>query len=67
MARPAINVENLAKSYLVGHQADQNERYVTRRDSIARHWHNFARKAVDVARGRQVGLVCIESALLNGQ
>jgi homopolymeric O-antigen transport system ATP-binding protein len=54
MPRPAINVENLAKSYLVGHQAEQKERYVTLRDSMARHWHNFARKAVDVARGRQV-------------
>ena len=49
-----IAVENLSKRYLVGHQSAQRERYTTLRDVIGREARNFARKAVDFVRGRQI-------------
>jgi lipopolysaccharide transport system ATP-binding protein len=51
-----ITVENLSKRYLVGHQTAQqgHPRYVALRDVVGRKIHNFARKTLDVARGRQV-------------
>ena len=45
MSDIAIAVENLSKSYLVGHRASQRERYTALRDVIAREARNFARKA----------------------
>src|SRR5437762_1357148 len=54
MSDTVIIVENLSKRYLVGHQADQRERYTTLRDIVVREAHNFARKAVDAIRGRQI-------------
>ncbi|MBU6461139.1 MAG: ABC transporter ATP-binding protein [Proteobacteria bacterium] len=48
-----INVEDLSKKYLIGHRT-QRERYVALRDVIARETRNFTRKAIDLARGRQV-------------
>src|SRR6266404_8809022 len=47
-----ITVENLSKSYLVGHQS--RETYTALRDVIARGARNFARKSLDFARGRQI-------------
>ena len=49
-----IAVENLSKRYLVGHQSAQRERYTALRDVIGREAGNFARKAVDFVRGRQI-------------
>ena len=49
-----IAVENLSKRYLVGHRSVQRERYTALRDVIAREARNFARKAVDFVRGRQI-------------
>lgn len=49
-----ISVEDLSKRYLVGHESAQRERYTALRDVIAREAHNFARKAVDFVRGRQI-------------
>jgi lipopolysaccharide transport system ATP-binding protein len=49
----AISVENLSKSYFVGHNAER-ERYTALRDVIARHAHNFARKTKDMLAGRQI-------------
>src|SRR5262249_34370351 len=49
-----ITVENLSKRYLVGHRSAQRERYTALRDVISREMGNFARKAADFARGRQV-------------
>src|ERR1039458_9175166 len=49
-----IVAENLSKRYLVGHQSAQRERYTALRDVIVRETRNFARKAVDLAHGRQV-------------
>lgn len=56
MANPIISVQNLSKSYLVGHRAnrDGSRSYMALREVIGRELRNAARKLVDVARGRQV-------------
>jgi lipopolysaccharide transport system ATP-binding protein len=53
MSKTVITVENLSKSYVVGHESVQRERY-TLRDVIAREARNFVRKASDVLHGRQI-------------
>jgi lipopolysaccharide transport system ATP-binding protein len=52
MSDPIITVENLSKCYIVGHRAAQRDR--TLRDVITRATREFARKASDMAHGRQV-------------
>jgi lipopolysaccharide transport system ATP-binding protein len=55
MPDAVIIVENLSKSYLLGHQTgEQGQYHHTLRDIIVREAHNFTRKAIDVFRGRQV-------------
>lgn len=54
MSDVAITVENLSKSYLIGHQAGQREQYTALRDVIAREARNFTRKGLDFLRGRQI-------------
>jgi lipopolysaccharide transport system ATP-binding protein len=54
MSDIVITVENLSKSYLVGHQSTGRERYTALRDVIGREVRNFARKTVDAVRGRQI-------------
>ena len=54
MSKNVISVENLSKSYLVGHESVQRERYTALRDVIAREARNFARKAADMLHGRQI-------------
>ena len=54
MSDIVITAENLSKSYLVGHQSAQRERYTALRDVIAREAGNFARKTLDFVRGRQI-------------
>ena len=49
-----IEVENLSKRYLVGHQADTDSRYVALRDVIARGVREFVRKTADMVHGRQI-------------
>jgi lipopolysaccharide transport system ATP-binding protein len=49
-----ISVENLSKRYLIGHQSGRELRYIALRDVIAREARNFARKAADFCRGRQI-------------
>tara|TARA_R110002096_G_scaffold285073_10_gene478913 strand:+ start:3744 stop:4973 length:1230 start_codon:yes stop_codon:yes gene_type:complete len=53
MSDTVISVENLSKCYLVGHQ-DTQEQYQSFRDTLVRHGKNFGRKAIDMARGRQI-------------
>ncbi len=48
-----ISVEGLSKSYLVGHEGPR-ESYHSLRDTLVRHGKNYARKAIDMARGRQI-------------
>jgi lipopolysaccharide transport system ATP-binding protein len=54
MSDIVIAADNLSKSYLIGHQSAQRVRYTALRDVIAREAHNFARKTVDLIRGRQI-------------
>jgi lipopolysaccharide transport system ATP-binding protein len=58
MSDPVISVENLSKSYLVGHKsAGQGyKRYTALRDVIGHEARNIARNAVNIVRGRQVVL-----------
>lgn len=53
MSDTVISVENLSKSYLVGHEGPR-ESYQSLRDTVVRHGKNYVRKAVDMARGRQI-------------
>ena len=50
----AISVENLSKSYLVGHHAAQTQRYTALRDVLARNARNLARKARGMFQGRAI-------------
>jgi len=54
MSDIVIAAENLSKSYLIGHQSAERERYTALRDVIVREANNFARKTVDFIRGRQI-------------
>jgi homopolymeric O-antigen transport system ATP-binding protein len=55
MLDAVITVENLSKSYLLGHRTGEQGQYRhTLRDVIGREARNFTRKAIDVFRGRQV-------------
>ena len=55
MTDTVIRVENLSKSYLVGHRFSKgHQSHLTLRDVVAHGVHNFARKAGDLLRGRQV-------------
>jgi lipopolysaccharide transport system ATP-binding protein len=50
-----ITIDNLSKSYLVGHKsASQGGHNETFRDAIGRETRNFVRNAVNLLRGRQV-------------
>jgi len=50
----AVKVENLSKSYLVGHNAAKGGRYTTLRDVIGRNVKGFARKTLDMIQGRPI-------------
>ena len=52
LTQPIIQIENLGKSYLVGH--NRSERYTALRDVIGREAKALARKAADLVRGRQI-------------
>src|SRR5476649_470307 len=54
MSGSVISVEHVSKRYLVGHQSARRESYNSLRDVMAREVRNFARKASDLARGRQI-------------
>src|SRR5258705_6840345 len=54
MSDIAISVENLSKSYLIGHQTGPREQYTSLRDVIAREARNFARKGLDFIGGRAI-------------
>jgi lipopolysaccharide transport system ATP-binding protein len=54
MPDPVITVENLSKRYLIGHQSAERQNYPALRDVIVREARNFARKAVEFARGKQI-------------
>ena len=56
MSDNAIVVENLSKRYLLGHKtsAEGRYKYTALREVIGREARNFARKAADLVRGRQI-------------
>jgi lipopolysaccharide transport system ATP-binding protein len=56
MSESAIVVDNVSKSYLLGHQAGPagKYKYTALRDVIGREVRDFARKAADLVRGRQI-------------
>src|SRR5262249_3157073 len=54
MANSVITVENLSKSYLVGHRSVRHDRNATLRDLIGHEARNFFRKTADVLHGRQI-------------
>ena len=54
MTQAIIAVENLSKSYLVGHRTSDHHSYTALRDVLAREARNFARKTIDFARGRLI-------------
>jgi lipopolysaccharide transport system ATP-binding protein len=54
MSDIAIKVENLGKSYLVGHNTAHTERYTALRDVIARNTRNLARKTRDMVMGKPI-------------
>jgi lipopolysaccharide transport system ATP-binding protein len=49
-----ISVKNLGKSYLVGHQSADREKYTALRDVVGRQVRQFGRKTLDMVRGRQI-------------
>lgn len=53
MSSPVISVENLSKSYLIGHQGPR-ERYTSLRDTLARGTKSILRKTRDLATGKQM-------------
>src|SRR5215813_2167018 len=54
MSDIVITTENLSKSYWVGHQSARRKDYAMLRDVLAREARNFARKTIDLVRGRQI-------------
>ena len=54
MSDIAISVENLSKSYLLGHNSGQGERYTALRDVIANNARNLARKTRDMFQGKAI-------------
>ncbi len=54
MSDTSISVKNLGKSYLVGHNDAQAERYTALRDVIARNIRNLTRKTRDMLQGRAI-------------
>ena len=51
---PIISIENLGKSYLIGHQSKPTESYTALRDVIGEKAKSLGRKALNLARGRQI-------------
>jgi lipopolysaccharide transport system ATP-binding protein len=54
MPKTVITVEDLSKSFLVGHESSKPELYKSLRDVIAREARNFVRNASDMLHGRQI-------------
>ena len=54
MSETAITVENLSKSYLVGHQTSRTDRNNTLRDVIAHNARSLANKTRDMFAGRAI-------------
>ncbi|MEJ7590182.1 MAG: polysaccharide ABC transporter ATP-binding protein [Planctomycetaceae bacterium] len=53
-ASPIIEVRNLGKSYLLGHQTKRNESYVALRDVVGESLKRFGRNALSMLKGQQM-------------
>lgn len=53
MSESIISVDNLSKSYLIGHQGPR-EKYYSLRETISRGTRQMARKTIDTLRGKQL-------------
>ena len=49
-----IKVENLCKSYLIGHEMANGRGQESFREAVGRHARSIARAALDMSRGRQI-------------
>jgi lipopolysaccharide transport system ATP-binding protein len=49
-----IKVENLGKSYLIGHEMTSGRSHESLREAVGRQARNIARAALDMSRGRQI-------------
>src|SRR6266478_3403950 len=49
-----INVENLSKSYLIGHEIGNSRGSESFREAVGRHAKSFVRATFDLARGKQI-------------
>ena len=54
MTQPIISVQNLGKSYLVGHESDEMQRYQALRDVIAQKLKAFGRNARNLIQGKRI-------------
>lgn len=54
MSDIAIKAESLSKSYMIGHNADQSERYTALRDVIAHNVRSLGRKTRDMFQGKAI-------------
>lgn len=54
MSEIAIKVENLSKSYLLGHNKNRREKYVALREVITRNTKSLFRKTLDVLQGKAI-------------
>jgi lipopolysaccharide transport system ATP-binding protein len=54
MSEPIITIENLSKSYLVGHRTNRQGGYTVLREVIGHGARKFLRKTMDVVRGQQI-------------
>ena len=50
----AIKVENLSKSYLIGHRMRNGGGQESFREAVGRHARSVARSAINISRGRQI-------------
>ena len=49
-----LSIENVSKRYFLGHESHHRERYHSLRDTVSRYARDLGRKAIDMARGRQI-------------
>lgn len=54
MSTPIVTIENLGKSYLVGHKVGRAESYTTLRDTLSRSANHFLSRTLGLLRGEQV-------------
>lgn len=54
MTQPIISVQNVGKSYLVGHESEQGQQYHALRDAISQTLKTFCRNARSLIQGQRI-------------